>query len=134
MKSIYRFSLLIIFSFVTSLTAKAQQKGNNYVQFAKPVLKYVKGALGDIGKCFEKPRWDYYWEMADGTIAINHGVRCYRGDEFVFSSIFDMTSGDCDTQVWQNGQRYKNLCLGNAGGEGQAFVERHGGIKAFYRK
>lgn len=94
--------------------------------------------MTNIGKkvadIFVGGRYDYFWEMADGTIAVNRGVRGYRSVEYVFSSIYDMTPGDCDTEVWQNRQRYRNLCVGNAGGQGTAFVEQHGGIVAFYRK
>lgn len=112
----------------------------------KTVLKYgekldlanIGRQMTNIGKkvtdIFVGGRYDYYWEMADGAVAVNRGVRGYRSVEYVFSSIFDQTAGDCDTEVWQNSQRYQNLCVGRAGGQGTAFVNRHGGIVAFYRK
>jgi len=133
-----KISLLFVFFLTLQIETKAQYDISDIIQIVdlgsqvkelnpnnvKNVL--VSWAVGG--------RYDYYWEMADGTIAVNRGVRGYRSNSYVFSSIFDQTSGDCDTEVWQNGKRYRNLCLGNAGGEGCAFVENHGGIVAFYRK
>lgn len=116
------------------MKVQTQDGSEGYIVFAESVKKYAPGLVPNWWKCSEKLRWDYYWEMDDGTIAINRGVRCYRGDDFVFSSIFDKTSGDCDTEVHRNGKRYENLCLGKAGGQGRAFVKAHGGIRKFYRK
>jgi hypothetical protein len=126
--------IAMFFCSFLSLSVKAQQSYDGYIQFAQAIKKIAEAGQIPGWSCLTKLRYDYYWEMADGTVAVNRGVRCYRGSNYVFSSIFDQTSGDCDTEVYQNGKRYRNLCLGNAGGEGRAFVKDHGGIVAFYRK
>jgi len=133
MKLRIKFFILLAGLLLSKNKANAQSY-EGYVVFAEAIKKYAPDLVPNWWKCTEQLRWDYYWEMADGAIAINRGVRCYRGDNYVFSSIFDWTSGDCDTEVWYNGKRYRNLCLGNAGGQGESFVESHGGVVAFYRK
>jgi len=80
-------------------------------------------------------RYDYYWEMCDGTLAVNRGIRGHRSDSYVCKSIFDQTDGDCDTEVFsKNDLKLENLCVGKAGMQGKAFVERHGGIDTCYGK
>ena len=105
MKLFFKILVIQICGLLAHIQANAQMgthrgnvSDNGKILTPQNITNYIDDLAGESGSSF-----DYFWVMADGIIAVNRGVRSQRSPVLVFGSLFDLTRGDCDTEVWQNG-------------------------------